>query len=1035
MINNNTLVLIPTPYSRDRIFNEYNNNDILETTNIKTIYYLYRTLLSVCEISIESKIIGVYETTYILKEACKLYLSENKNIKFKNIITKNEFVNELYIFYEEISLVYSIKPQKEINELLDSDISRLYIEIIGYYKNLMHSNNMIDENMFYNILIEKLSKGDNIFSEKLFYKNIILHGFDIINMRYSILLDAIGRGYNINIEHVLPYSKDILRHFESSYNTEYVDTSIFNFNIKSQNTNNNEIMKSIFVDYDTDKKLDYENIYFMAGFGSSNEIKNVCSYVYSLIKDKKVPSYSICIMFDNSECYHTRVIDMCSKMNIDFVERRGEPLWNIPIIVILASLFSVIKINKDTTVDVDINRLANILSSPYISLENIDYRYIRKIIYDKSALHLYPSMDYQKLHARLAYKSKDNDEHEKISESLINFLDKIYALMSLKSFKDIGKNYLELLEYVNIDKTIEINNNSDDDDIIDSTYKKNIYQRDNIALALFIKKINELSFDDDIISVSERGSIKLNFFAMLNEMMRKEYIPIYHKNERGITISTLYDTRYHDYEYIFIFGFDNSFLSRGSNSFFLDDKKREEINNKYDYPLFASKDQSQYEAMALIANIISSSIHKNASIYLSLPYKDENGSINLAHSFIEEIFYKKTLAEFNFNNLVEYGLIYQEYYIQKMKDTTNDNDAMMSFFFYDKDEDSNDKNIILRNTYLDIKNIISSIKKRGSDILEVPKEEEALFLIKYFLDKGLSVTDILNIIICPQYFLHIKLFRDEQLKINEIGINYSDIGIIYHEVFHNFLKSIKEKFNHNIFKIKDASEYNKILTNTINNTIDEKYLLIDESKFDIQSIKEELDYKMNIFINKERQRADFENHLYIPSYFEEAFYDYSIYNNGDINIKINGRIDRIDLHYKDNSYKDIDGIRIIDYKPKVKKFPPKNNIEAINTEHPQLMFYLDYIINNKKFDFEKNNISMAYIGYNQLSEKNNDYFIEYNETEKINILLDNLRDSLNPIFDKISKGIINYHPTKDGCSICPREKICIKSYSLSEDLD
>ncbi len=1042
----------------DRLFNDMQQNDVLETTNIKSIGNFYKILLEVNNNVSSSRIIGVYETLYILRAACSKYLSlgKNKDSKFKNLVAKNEFVNELYTFYEEITLVYAAVGEDAINEMLDSDISKLYLEIIECYKSILNTNNVIDENTLYTQLIKQLSDGSARFTNVLQYNDILLKGFDVINMRYSILINAISKGYSIAVKRQLPYSKDIFVHFENAYDTNYINSQIFNnITIDSQTTDttNAALMKSIFVDYDSSKALAYDNIHFMAGFGNANEVKNVCSHVLKLLNDK-TPAYAICIMYDNNELYHTKVIDMCKKMGISFVERRGEPLWNIPLIVALASILEIFKKSASGKIEVDVDRLSNILSSPYVQIEHLDYKSIRSIIYSKSALHLYSVMEYGKLKSKLEYKIKSYnelqekngfdellEEYKNATFAIIQFLEQVYTLITAKKLCDIGQAYLEILKYIKIDEAIKVHGiNTDHGEIsgeiadeisLDKLNKQQIYlvERDNNALAKFIKNIHDISFNTDIDSGIIEKNVLFHFTTILNEMMRKEYIDIYNKDSRAVTISTLYDVRYHDYEHIFILGMDSSFLSRSVSNFFVSDKKRESLNTKYNYPLFTTTSSLNCDAMMLIANIISSSTVKNGAIYLSLPYKDENGTLNLPHNFVEEIFYKKTLSEFTFENLLQHALIYQENYIQNVKDSTNDDETIMGFFRHGQ----TDSKIYIRDNNLDVKSIISSIQRRSVQSSLAVNSANASYFMKHFLNQGLSATDILNILICPQYFLDIKLFSGDELEKDELGIQYSDIGSIYHNIFDGLYKIIFKKFGTNMYNSSHVAEWYKTLDYVVDDVFGRATILADENEIDMEFMKKDVHKNCSSFIEKEFARVEDENQLYIPSHFEYRFDKYSIYKNNDIDIKINGRIDRIDLHYIDKEYQKVDGVRIVDYKRNVKTIR-----DSIDIDNIQLILYLSYVVNSREkfglsefedmIDMKK---SIAYIGYEQLNDKSIKYFKEHKKADVLNALVLGLSDTLEPIFEKISSGIVDYRSTEDGCSICRKKDICPKSYYLS----
>ncbi len=355
----------------------------------------------------------------------------------------------------------------------------------------------------------------------------------------------------------------------------------------------------------------------------------------------------------------------------------------------------------------------------------------------------------------------------------------------------------------------------------------------------------------------------------------------------------------------------------------------------------------------------------------------------------------------------------------------------MGFFRYGQTS----KEIVIRDENLtsqDVVSIIEAIQRRCdvSHNIAIANSNAAVFM-KHFLSEPLSATDIEDIITCPQYFLDKKLFVGKELEKDEIGIQPFDIGIIYHDVFAKFYRGV---FSNGVsFDRKNIEKCYAILDDVVKKVFLNSTMLIEESKIDKEFLQANVLKTCRAFIEKEIERAENDEMLYAPIHMEYDFSDYGIYQNNGTDVRINGRVDRIDLCYQDNdASKEIIGVRIIDYKSKTKTIR-----DTIDKDNIQLMLYLKYITESNKFNLAKTDLkqSIAYIGYNQLTSKTEKYFNEYRDEDKkpnkIKSLMDSLNDSLIYNFDNISKGKIEYNSENGGCEKCRKKDICLSSHYLS----
>lgn len=1019
MIKDNILTLLPSPYAKEAYIKNHLKNGILDTCMIKTIYSFYSSLRFKISVSLDKRYIGRYESVYILKEIIENYNKNNKGNIFSGIPLKNDFINELYSFYEETTLMYAQKSKDEINCFLTTETSMTFLSLLDEYNKTLEKNSLADDNSLYIKLTENLRSGSCVFENIISFDEIILDGFEILNIRYAVLLSALSEGFSIGIIQKIPFAEEVIKKLKNEYGA-------FDFFGKDKIKTESEISFSKItpVLINTNEKPNQsmlENISFMSAFGTVSEVSNVLRTVLSLI-EQGVPSYSICVVLDNTEKYHTIVIDKCIKMKIPFVERRGEPLWNITLIPLLMSMF-VIRTVKKNGAEIDVDTLSKILSSDYISLENVQSESIRSVLFGRDGFNLYLKMNEKKLFDKLSRISLTS-EHKGAAKSVLDFLQRINLLMTEKSLEKVGAVFLSLLSYVKIHESIKQN--------------KETYMRDNNALAVFIECVRNISQASYIFSDTTNASS--DFFMLLNDAIRKAYMPIYSKNERGITVSTFYDARNHAYDHVFILGMNKNFLQNPVSVFILGEHTREKINRHFKESVIISKNQSMFESSCLFANIIASSLKQGGKMYLSFQYKNEKGDTDIPSSFIEELFYKKTGKMFTFENLKEDGMIYPKEYIPSSVNALTEEEAMFSLFYRNGAGNitgvgENECSSLVEKKEQYAKEKLDSIYKRRianldydapSDMNENEKTS-ALSLMRHFLDKTISVSDLENLMLCPAKFLDEKIFAAKETEISETGINKIDKGVIYHSMLERFFSILKNEHGMAIFK-KNNIDKNILLGKDIAHSVfKESRVLYDETHFDVDVMKNEaLDF-MNAFVQNETMRFEKDN-LFIPTFFETKFENYAFCATGSLSVNVNGRIDRLDIHYKNTDYSEADGVRIVDYKAKVKNFSGKANEKAsrLKDEHLQLMLYMKYIIESNAYKTDC--LSIAYASYDIYETANASSFSEYSETDLIRNASLEIQDLTEKILNDIENGIIEYRSSEISCKDCKKRERCPKVY-------
>ncbi|WP_198391292.1 PD-(D/E)XK nuclease family protein, partial [Brachyspira sp. SAP_772] len=155
---------------------------------------------------------------------------------------------------------------------------------------------------------------------------------------------------------------------------------------------------------------------------------------------------------------------------------------------------------------------------------------------------------------------------------------------------------------------------------------------------------------------------------------------------------------------------------------------------------------------------------------------------------------------------------------------------------------------------------------------------------------------------------------------------------------------------------------------------------------------------------------------FIPFEFEKSFSYVKVYSYNGLDVKIKGRIDRIDLSYNDD--KTINGIRIIDYKGSsynIKKISNSDNYDDIINNYLQPLLYLKYAIEeyiikqNKNIDVFKQ-LEKCELGFSIYKEENvvnkENNYIKFDDKETILTILGyNGENILHNYFDKVLRHI------------------------------
>lgn len=1014
------LILFPNSKSRDYYLYSRYNYYSLDITNYKTLFEFYRTTIDKFfkNFSIKNNVSRLEESTAIINiyEALIEFTNKNKDLIISKQNKNYELAANIYNFIEEITfakiIIGKYNEDLDLNNNLE-DIKK----IVSIYKSNNKAKKLFDDNDIFELFINSINKKE--IDDLKEYEEIEIYNFESVPLRYSIFLEAIKKNYNINIKAFMPYNIDkIFSNYKEFYQgiNNFECSNISDFSKTLINKNNKEDLNKY-----------KEQIKLIAGFGINQEIDTVIDEVIKL-KNSNIPLSDIALIFSDTQKYREAVARRLKECNIKFNQRRGNFIWRMPLIPVLTSIFFIIERGKE----IDIDALIKLLSSPYLrNIDGINPYNIRELLYSKD-FRIFKKMPL----SDFLYNIENNKEHKEISNSIIKLIELLKKLMSSDTYSKIGSAYIEILKFLKIDLIFE--ENIEEEKYYNSVYikKDEIFYRDNDSLASFVEIVLKLTANDN----SKNKISPIDFHEALNILIKDEYLRGDNNKEISLTISNLYDARGLKAKYLFILGANNDFINRKPDTFFISNKVRESINNKYKKYVLSSQNLLSDISYALFLNIISS-CYDNGIVYFSFRLKDKDGNLEIPFFYIEDLFLEFGNEDFKFDTtLKENGLIFRENYIPKGNNIHSEKENTISLFFYKENYEypkdiSFDKNI---------KNIVDLVYNKNEESVYT-NPQNFISILKEDLSNTISVSKIKEIMECPIKYIYNRLFERDSIDSLIMGINRMDKGTIYHKIFENFYNKIKEKFNNNC-KLKEDkfNSYKNIASETIEEYFNKKEIKI-YNETDKEVMIEEINNVMNSFIKYEIDLS--KNSDYIPNNFEEKINEFKVYSYNNHNIKISGRIDRIDFSYSNNNK--INGIRIVDYKANVypkelKKYLSKLTTEEIINAYLQPILYLkyaidEYIIKPNKSD----NFNM-----DELVEKCEVVFAIYKEADIVNkedyIIFDNkdillticgYKDgdfNLNDYFDRIFKNIFEDKliavSGKEQCENCINYQNCEYSY-------
>ena len=1031
----------------DRLVNDYikagrlNELLLIVPTNRK-IRYLKRELISSspskAAAGINLETIGTFSSKlFFPDDSTKLVSEETAVVLLKQSFqeTKLEFFSKYkgeipFGTLERIKNVISeyklhgITPEKLIEEAenLDGAEKIKAVDIAAIFKNYRNKFSALGVKEIGDVYHELNNLTADEFSEHFKsnfndVKTIIINGFDEFTAPEITIIDKTAEQKNIELYIYFDYYKYnplIFSHLDSCYE------KLINKKFKvikdaaqaEQSAYLNEIKEKLFLK--KEKKPDKKNVYNLTeikAFNRTNEIELIAKEIKNLILEKKVPPNKICVAFNLIKPYSPLVRDQFNLFGIPFnLTDRLSLSTSLPVI-------SVINLLEIIENDFYYKNLFRALSNRFLKLKNYDLTNLMKASVELKIVSGF-NIWKERLNDAIIesrYKDESYNEQRRYNVDYDKALKDIHSIYKmLKVFekkitlRDFYNNLLGLIYNLELHKNLLDGN--------DNTVEENIK-----AVTIFLNSVEELIA---LLEIEYGNDKKFPLKFFLNQIKTLVAFGRYNIKEKpgyGVQVTTLNEIRGLKFDYLFIAGLtDGDFPTRFqpeiffSGSFATGEVKHQTEERYHFYQSLCSWDKG---------------------LYLSHPSTDE----------------KKDLVESNF--LIEFKQLFElnTKSSEDYEDTIYSKEEMLRFI--GKEIQNNNKMPQIPGE----QNINAGQIKKSVEINELrikhPFEESAYNgILQNDLTDDLkekleekrtqqfSISQLETYAKCPYKYFAERILGLETLEEPSEEIEALEMGSLLHTILYEFYSTITEK------KIvlqgandRDFSTCVKILFGIAGKKIEklkmnsaltfyekEKILGIEGNK------KQSLLYK---FLEKEREASD----GFIPGYFELAFGsigkidgDKSLtVNYFEIDdVKVRGKIDRIDLNDENEM------LKVIDYKLSGKKPTRDELFKGISLQLPLYMYAAKELISAELDKKYKPYASVIYsLKYNEndfgptiikTSGKRNltaEQMIE-NSNELIRICI----DAIKKYTKEIAEGRFNLSTLEDRenkvCRYCEFKSIC-----------
>ncbi|MGB5892870.1 MAG: PD-(D/E)XK nuclease family protein, partial [Ignavibacteriaceae bacterium] len=929
--------------------------------------------------------------------------------RVKNVISeyKRHRITPELLMKESIKLSGSEKNKAE-------DISNIY----NRYQSKFDELGAMEIGDVYNELLNLNGKS---FSKRFLeyfpdVNTIIINGFDEFTIPEIEIINSSAEINNVDLYLNFDYYKYnpvIFSHLDSCYNKleEKGFRVINDISIVEQTRFIENVKQNLFSIRKTNKTVHFKSqITEITAFNRENEISLIAKEIKKLIVDNKIVPHKICVAFNLIKPYSPIVRDQFSVYGIPFnLTDRFSLNTSSPIIAII-NLLEIIEN------DFYYKNIFRALSNNIIEIGDIDLNNLLKASIELKVISGFRNWISSIKDAVIEHQNDDGSKNE-MRRYNVNYekaLDDITELNSLlrqfekpMTLDTFYQNICELIYSLNIYVKIL-------DGFEDSV------EKDVKAVNTFLNSIKELM---DLLKLEYGEDKKLPLKFYLSQLITIASFSRYNIKEKpgyGVLVTTLNEIRGLQFDYLFIAGLtDGDFPTRYSPEiFFSGSFVKEEIKHQ------TEERYHFYQALC----------SWKKGLYLTHPQTDERKEL-VESNFLQEFKVAFKLAEKTEEDYDD--LIFSQLELLKyVGDSVRKNHANILL------PEEEEFNLIEAKSAIEINEIRLNEPFADSSYTGVLTNELSDELKNKLLelkDNQYSVTQLESYAKCPfQYFadrvLHLNTLEEPTEELEAF-----ELGSLLHAILFEFYKELKRKDI--ILQGADDKNFKKaesLLFKTARDKIDKLKLNSSLTFYEKEKILGVDDNKRNSilykFLVEERNSTD----GFMPEFFELAFGkvdkltgDKSLssekFEIGDI--KVRGKIDRVDINEKDGT------IKIVDYKLSGNR-PRQNDLQSgLSLQLPLYLYAAKELIKsqlNKNYEpfgaeiyslkFNQKDFGSKLVGIARA--KNDKDKMVHLAKEMIKICI----ESISKYVEEISSGKFNLSRLEDRenkvCKFCNFRSIC-----------
>lgn len=770
---------------------------------------------------------------------------------------------------EDISLIYN-KYQAYLDELKLFETGDVYLYI----------NQLIRDQVEY---IFRRSFPD--------VNYLLITGFNEFTLPELKLIEALSKINNLEIVLTLDFNLNNEEIFGNLVDTHNHLISIgFSFQETTKYEKNekfNKIIKNDLFISKEKKKIEIKNIFKFTGFDLRDEIETIAKIIkHKVFQYPNLDLSKICIAIKGIKEYSNLIREIFYKYGIPVNVTDRYHLKNSALIISIVRLLDLIR--KDFFYE----DLFYVLRSTYFDFSSIDVQNLRETLelikITQGEARILNSID-----ARVNYlekipeveyptKYKEIDKLKRAKEDFQKIIDLIKPLSINQSPESFVKNLTNIIRNLRVYEKIFETKLPLNEEINLITYSKDIR-----ALNLFESILEELTYTFEKLNLREQYLSLNQYYDFITSAIFGTRYNIKERWRYGVLVTSPDEIRGLSFSILFMPGLENGiFPSRYTPLIFLENKfiRNERQKLLEDRYLF-------YQCLNAFEN----------ELYLSYPKQDEKKE-RIISDFLIELNKIFEIKEFDKSELDNFVFSQSELF-----EKISLNDLI--------EIDFERKNIVEK--ILATKETIERIQKRIENKLDENGKEYCGIITDEFLlqklyekysNRPFSITELETYAQCPfKYFINYIIQPEIEVEIEE-DIQRNEFGIIIHQILFRFLNKLKMEKRNFYEELKSNRDQLSLEIKTIAKDITLIYERLNPFFFLTEEIilgSEKIPSILDKFLELEFARIE-GNKNYQPTEFEK-----SIENSiqiGDLEFKLKGKIDRIDIDEINSTFK------VIDYK-------------------------------------------------------------------------------------------------------------------------